>query len=292
MSWGCSAGNTRSTTLEAEAEAAATGTQIDNQTLIDLLMGRLTVGVNPSPTAANGTWPDEEHVALARHAIEHPYLVVHHPKNVDHPLCVKCGKNAASTLVVPAPGSIPEWPACKGMFPTTHCRSCATDDAENKYVYNPASCGCGVSWNSNMLICNKCNKAENESRNRDTEGCGKKRHGTELYCKHCRNMSLKRPMTCFLCGEGLTRVVCNTKRGEKAGIRTCIEKDNIDCFRRCDAFKGRVRGEEGGNDGRCLRDRLFSKKNKKYRSKTCGSHNCQTGCTLLSRDDDDGGDDA
>jgi len=121
MSWGCGAGNTRSTTLAAEAEAAAAGTQIDNQTLIDMLMGRMTVGVNPSPTAADGTWPDEEHVALARHAIEHPFLVVPHPKNVDHPLCVKCGYIAASTLVVPAPGSLLEWPACKGMFPTTHC---------------------------------------------------------------------------------------------------------------------------------------------------------------------------
>ena len=69
-------------------------------------MGRMTVGVNPSPTAADATWPDEEHVALARHAIENPFLVVPHPKNVDHPLCVECGVFAASTLVVPAPGSI------------------------------------------------------------------------------------------------------------------------------------------------------------------------------------------
>ena len=130
MSWGCGAGNTRSTTLAAEAEAAAAGTQIDNQILIDMLMGRMTVGVNPSPTAADGTWPDEEHVALARHAIEHPFLVVPHPKNADHPLCVKCGIFAASTLVVLAPGSIPEWPACKGMFPNTHCRSRQVADAE------------------------------------------------------------------------------------------------------------------------------------------------------------------
>ena len=140
MSWYCGAGYTRRNTLAAEAEAAAAGTQIDNQTLIDLLMGRLTVGVNPSPTAADATWPDEEHVALARHAIENPFLIIPHPKNADHPLCVKCGNIAASTLVVPAPGTITEWPVCKGMFPITHCRSCATADVENDYVYNPVSC--------------------------------------------------------------------------------------------------------------------------------------------------------
>ena len=43
-------------------------------------MGRMTVDVNPSPTAADATWLDEEHVALARHAIENPFLVL--------PLCV------------------------------------------------------------------------------------------------------------------------------------------------------------------------------------------------------------
>ena len=76
MSWGCGTGNTRSTTLAAEKEAAAAGTQLDNETLIDILMGRMTVGVNLSPTAADATWPDEEHVALARHAIENPFLVI------------------------------------------------------------------------------------------------------------------------------------------------------------------------------------------------------------------------
>ena len=105
MSWGCGAGNTRSTTLAAEKEAAAAGTQIDNATLIDILVGRMSVGVNPSPTAADATWPDEEHVALARNAIENPFLVIPHPKNADHPLCVECGIFASSTLVVPAPES-------------------------------------------------------------------------------------------------------------------------------------------------------------------------------------------
>jgi hypothetical protein len=53
MSWGCGAGNTRSTTLAAKKEAAAAGTQIDNATLLNILMGRMTVDVNPSPTAAD-----------------------------------------------------------------------------------------------------------------------------------------------------------------------------------------------------------------------------------------------
>ena len=102
MSWGCGAGNTRGTTLAAEKEAAAAGTQLDNATLINILMGRMTVDVNPSPRAADATWPDEEHIALARHAIENPFHVIPHPKNVDHPLCGECGIFAASTLVVPA----------------------------------------------------------------------------------------------------------------------------------------------------------------------------------------------
>jgi hypothetical protein len=121
MSWGCGAGNTRSTTLAAEKEAAAADSILEDATLVDIIMGRMTVDVNPLPTAADATWPDDEHIALAQHAIEHPFLVVPHPKNADHPLCVKCGIFAASTLAVLALGSIPEWPACKqGMFPTTH----------------------------------------------------------------------------------------------------------------------------------------------------------------------------
>jgi hypothetical protein len=78
------------------------------------------------------------------------------------------------------------------------------------------------------------------------------------------------------------------KKGKKAGIQACIGKDNMDCFRRCNAYKGGVRGEEGGNDGRCLGDRYFNKTKQKYNSKTCGFRRCQTGCTLLSRDDDKG----
>jgi hypothetical protein len=140
MNWGCGAGNTRSTTLAAVKEVATAGSILDDETLVDILMGRMTVDVNPLPTAADATWPDDKHIALDRHAIQHLFLVVPHPKNADHSLCVKCGIFAASTLVVLAL----QWPACKqGMFPTTHCQSCATANVENKYVCDVASCGCG-----------------------------------------------------------------------------------------------------------------------------------------------------
>ena len=36
----------------------------------------------------------------------------------------------------------------------------------------------------------------------------------------------------------------------------------MDCFRRCNAYQGGVRGGEGGNDGRCQGDRYFDKKSK------------------------------
>jgi hypothetical protein len=215
MSWHCGQGKTRGTTLEAEEEAAAAGTQLDNASLINILMGRMTVDVNPLPMAADATWPDNKHVALAHHAIENPFLVIPYPKNVNHPLCVKCGIFAASTLVVPAPGSIPEWPACKGMFPTTHCRSCATADVNNKYVYEVAQCGYRVTRTSKGIVCNRCYKAENGSRDCNTEGCGEKRFGYGPYCSSCRALNGQRYMSCFLCGEDITRHVKNTKRGNK-----------------------------------------------------------------------------
>ena len=84
--------------------------------------------------------------------------------------------------------------------------------------------GYGVSRNSHRLICNQCFKAENESRDCVMEGCGNKRHGEMVYCKSCRNLNAMCQMSCFLCGEGITRDVGNTKRGKKAGIRTCIGK--------------------------------------------------------------------
>ena len=284
MSWGCGVGNTRSTTLAAEKEAAAAGTQLDNATLINILMGRMTVDVNPLPTAADATWPDEEHVVLARHAIENPFLVVPHPKNTDHHLCVKCGIFARYTLVVPAPGSLLEWLVCKGMFLTTHCRLCAAADVENEYVYDPVSCGCGVSRPTRGLACSECYKAENESRNCSMEGCGEKKHGNKAYCKSCCNLNEKCPMTCFLCGEEIIRDVINAKgiQTKKAGIRECIGKDNMGCFRRCNAYEGGVRGGEGGNDGQCQRDRFMNKKIQRYNSKTCGQLRCKTDCTLLS----------
>ncbi len=194
MSWGCGAGNTRRTTLAAEKEAAAAGNQIDNATLTNILMGKMTVGVNPSPTAADVSWPDEEHVALARHAIENPFLVIPHPKNAEHRLCVVCGNFAASTLVVPAAGSIPEWPGCKGMFPYTHCRSCATADDKNEYVFKPVDCGCGVSRNSKLCKCSQCIKEVNMSKICNAEGCGEKRSSTR-FCKTCRRLKENKEMS-------------------------------------------------------------------------------------------------
>jgi hypothetical protein len=69
-------------------------------------------------------------------------------------------------------------------------------------------------------------------------------------------------MSCFLCGGEITRDVSNTKgkKYKKVVIRECIGKDNMGCFRRCNAYKGGVRGGEGGNDGRCQRDRFMNKK--------------------------------
>ena len=47
-------------------------------------------------------------------------------------------------------------------------------------------------------------------------------------------------------------------------------KDKMDCFHRCIAYKGGVRGEKGGNDGRCLGDRYYNKTEKKYMKKHAG----------------------
>jgi hypothetical protein len=219
MSWACRAraGNTRSTTRAAEEEAAATGTQLGNVSLPDILMlmGRMTVDVDPTPTAAE--WPDEEHITLARHAIEHPFLVVPHPKNAGHSLCVVCGIFAAITLVVPDSGTVPEeWPACKGMFPLTHCRSCAMDEAKNKYVYIAAPCGCGVLLSGNRgTICNACYNGENMLKDCNGEGCGRKRHGSEPYCKSCCNLNKRRTSTCFLCEGEITRHGSNLTSAKK-----------------------------------------------------------------------------
>ncbi len=68
----------------------------------------------------------------------------------------------------------------------------------------------------------------------------------------------------------------------KLSVRTCNGKDNMDCFRRCNAYEGRVRGGEGGNDGRCQRDCFVQKDKQKFKRKTCGDRCCLTGCTLLS----------
>ena len=133
MSWNCNASRTRSTTLAAEEEAAAAGNRMDNTALVKLLMGEFTDDEDddPTPTAAEplaAVWPDEKHIKSAISAVENPYLVVPHPKNANHPMCEGCGEFAANTLVVPDPGTVPKWPACKGMFPRTHCTECVRKD--------------------------------------------------------------------------------------------------------------------------------------------------------------------
>jgi hypothetical protein len=280
MSWKCVPWNTRGTTLEAEKEAAAAGTKLDNASLIDILMGRMTVNDNPLPIVANVTWPDKEHVAQARHAIENPFLVIPHPKNADHPLCMECGIFAASTLVVPA--SIPEWPACKGMFPYTHCWSCATADNKNEYVFEPVSCGCGVSRRPQRSKCYECDKGVNQSKICLTEGCGEMRDGSKGFCILCRRLNDQLKMTCFLCGGAMTRHRTQNKYQKNKEHLTCYRHDNIDCFKRCKAYDGGVRGGEGGNNGRCKSDRFFDKQKNSYNSKTCGHKRCKSGCTLLS----------
>jgi hypothetical protein len=116
MSWRCNASKTRSATLAAEEDAAAAGTQMDNESLVKLLMGEFTDDEDndPTPTTAEpvaAEWPDEKHIKSAIFAVENPYLVVPHPKNANHPMCEGCGDFAANTLVVPDPGTVPKWPA-------------------------------------------------------------------------------------------------------------------------------------------------------------------------------------
>ena len=147
------------------------------------------------------------------------FLIIPHPKNADHPLCVK-------------------------------------------YVFEAANCGCGVSQSTQRLACSECfKKMSQETVDCSTEGCGEKRHGDMAYCKSCRSLNDKRPMTCFLCGGETntpTRKVINAKakKTKKAGIRECTG-DTMGCFRRCKAYEGGVRGGEGGNNGRCQRDRFM-----------------------------------
>jgi hypothetical protein len=93
-------------------------------------------------------------------------------------------------------------------------------DIENEYVYEVASCGCGVTRSTQRLACTQCYKAENELRDCDTEGCREKRHDNRSHCKSCYNLSRKHHMTCFLCGEEITCDVSNTKgkKTKKASI--------------------------------------------------------------------------
>ena len=186
MSWHYNASRTRSTTLAAEEDAAAAGTLMDNATLVKLLTGEFTDDEDddPTPTAAKpmvAVWPDKKHIKSAISAVENPYLVVPHPKNVNHPMCEGCGEFAANTLVVSDPGTMPKWPACKGMFPLTHCTECARKDflaTGTEYVFNAATCGCGAthSWKGST-ICSACCKGNNALKDCGTEGCGGKRAG-------------------------------------------------------------------------------------------------------------------
>ncbi len=58
------------------------------------------------------------------------------------------------------------------------------------------------------------------------------------------------------------------KNSKKGSIQECIRKDNMDCFRRCNAaYKGGVRGGEGGNDGWCQGDCYFEQKKKNTQKK-------------------------
>ncbi len=132
-------------------------------------------------------------------AVENPYLVVPHPKNVNHPMCEGCGEFAANTLVVPE--TLLKWPEYKGMFPLTHCTECAKKDflaTGTKYVFNAATCGCRAAHSlSERTICSACFKG-------GTEGCGGKRAGKSQCCNTFIAQNSRRTMTCFLCGADTT----------------------------------------------------------------------------------------
>ena len=212
--WSAAAGFTRGTTLAAEEEAAATGTQLDNASLIDILMGRMTVDVDPTPTAAE--WPDEEHVALARRVIEHPFLVVPQPKNADHSLCVVCGIFSANTLVVPDPGTVQEWPACKGMFPTRIVdRAQWTMPKKITFLmWHPVDAEFRVALGTSVN-CNACYKEKNTLKDCNREGCVRKRNCLYVYYKSCRNLNNRRTSTCFLCEGDITRASAILQKQKK-----------------------------------------------------------------------------
>ena len=71
------------------------------------------------------------------------------------------------------------------------------------------------------------------------------------------------------------------KRGGHLNMRRKGQYGLLPSMQR-NAYQGGVRGGEGGNDGRCQRDRKMDKKRHIYRSKTCGVIRCLTDCTLLS----------
>jgi hypothetical protein len=274
MSWRCNASKTRSATLAAEEDAAAAGTQMDNESLVKLLMGEFTDDEDndPTPTTAEpvaAEWPDEKHIKSAIFAVENPYLVVPHPKNANHPMCEGCGDFAANTLVVPDPGTVPKWPACKGMFPLTHCTECARKDflaTGTEYVFNAATCGCGATrCSSERTICFSCSKGNNALKDCGTEGCGGERAGLSKFCNPCIAQNSRRSMTCFLCGADTTRDKSRLRDDiNKKGFRTCQRTDNMECFVRCNAYKDGVRGERCGM-------RRYENKHGTFKNLSCGS---------------------
>jgi hypothetical protein len=273
MSWGCNAGRTRRTTLATEDDAAAVGTRMDNATLVKLLMREFTDDEDddPTPTVAEPTaavWQDEKHIKSLISAVENPYLVVPHPKNVNHPMCEGCGEFAANTLVVPV--TVPKWPECKGMFPLTHCTECARKDflaTGTEYIWYAATCGCGATQALHKrLICTACVKGNNAMKDCGTEGCDGKRSGENKFCNPCLALKYTITMTCFLCGADTSRH--NTNLNKRKNIRRqCKKKDNMECFIRCNAYKGGVRGERCGL-------RRYENKSGKCESKTCSKNRC------------------
>ena len=84
----------------------------------------------------------------------------------------------------------------------------------------------GTSVNSDA-----CYKGKNMSKDSNREGCGRKRNGSDVYYKSCRNLNIRLTSICFLCEGDITRDVCNLTKAKKEG-KVCYNKSNMDCFRR------------------------------------------------------------
>ena len=164
---------------------------------------------------------------------------------------------------------MPKWPACKGMFPLTHCTECARKDflaTGTEYVFNAATCGCGATrCSSERTICFSCSKGNNALKDCGTEGCGGERAGLSKFCNPCIAQNSRRSMTCFLCGADTTRDKSRLHDDRnKKGFRTCQRTDNMECFVRCNAYKDGVRGERCGM-------RRYENKHGTFKNLSCGS---------------------